>query len=767
MHDLALPPCRSHRLTSLAAVPWVALAAAGLCSAPGRADFQPNVKPQLEIRPAGGEIRVDGLLDDPGWSGAARATNFVETWPGDNVQPSIGHEAWMTYDEDHLYFAILVEDDPSQIRASLRDRDEIWRDDYVGLILDTYGTGAWAYELFINPVGVQMDLRWTPTGEDMGFDVVFASEATVTATGWQVEVGVPFKSLRFPDRDVQEWRGTFWHNQPRESRNRYSWASSSRDNPCWSCEWGTFHGIEGVSSGGALDLLPSVTALDAAELSQEGDPDSGLRNVETTAEFGLGARYGISSSYSLEGTYNPDFSQVESDAAQIDVNTTFALFFPERRPFFQEGSDLYRTYITAVYTRSVNNPQWAGKLTGRTQRTSVGVLFAQDEDSPVILPFEERSEFLLNGRSWSNIARARRTLYADSYLGGVFTDRRYQGGGSNTVFGADTMMRFWEKYRFEGQVLASHTREIDDPVLSEDLGEGTFDNGRYTDALDGESFWGHAAYGAVKRSARHWNWDLNYTRTNATFRADNGFVTQNDNQRAIFVTAYDMQPDNRWLDSLGPSVMFARVWNTNGVRKDEWIRPEFDFQFKGQTFVEVGFLTSNELFRGVHLNGIQRWSAVLETYLSEHLNGGAYYESGDMVARNEDPVLLGKGTNFQVWGLLKLFSRVSIEPEFSYSRLEDPSSNRELFEGYIVRTRFNVQFSRELFLRLVLQYDEFDGLRDIEPLLSYKINPFTVFYAGSAHRLEHLGDGASGPFDPDLTQTARQYFLKLQVLFRT
>jgi hypothetical protein len=637
-----------------------ALSLPALVTQAARGDFQPNVKPVLDVRRAPGEIKIDGKLDDPGWAGVARATNFVETWPGDNVAPEIGHEAWMTYDDDNLYFAILVEDDPADIRASLRDRDEIWRDDYVGLIFDTYGSGAWAYELFINPIGVQMDLRWTPTGEDMGFDVVFESEGRITEDGWHVEVAVPFKSLRFPNRDVQEWRGTFWHNQPRESRNRYSWVSSSRDNPCWTCEWGTFRGIEGVSAGGALGFLPSVTAFDAAELSDPDDPSSGLKNVQTDAEFGLGARYGISSSYSLEGTYNPDFSQVESDAAQIDVNTTFALFFPERRPFFQEGSDLYRSAINSIYTRSINNPQWAGKLIGRTPSMSVGVLSAQDEDSPVILPFEERSEFLLNGRSWSNIARARQALYSDSYVGGLFTDRRYDRSGSNTVFGADTMLRFLGNYQFEGQLLASHTEEMDDPELSEEIGDGTFEHGKYTEALDGESYWGHAAYLSVERHARHWNWDLDYWRYSPTFRADNGFVTQNNSQRLIFVTAYDVQPDNRWLDSFGPSVMVARVWNIEGLRKDEWIRPELDFQFKGQTFVELGYLYSNELFKGVQLEDIQRWSAVVETHFSEHLNGGIFYENGDIVARNEDPVLLGKGANFQIWGLIKLFDRISI-----------------------------------------------------------------------------------------------------------
>jgi len=323
------------------------------CFAAASAEFEPNTLPELQVRRSVGAIEIDGKLDDAGWAGAARATNWSETWPGDNVEPEIGHEAWMTYDDENLYFCFIVTEDPSQVRASLRDRDEVWRDDYVGLILDTYGTGAWAYELFVNPRGVQMDLRWTPNGEDMGFDVVWESEGRMTDTGWQVEVRIPLRSMRFPDKAVQEWRATFWHNRPRESRLRYSWAAGDRDNPCWPCTWGTIKGIENVSGGGSIAVLPSVTAFDARGLDDPGDPNSDFKHQDSNIEFGIGARYAISSSYAAEATINPDFSQVESDVAQIDANTTFALFFPERRPFFQEGSDLYDSYINAIYTRSM------------------------------------------------------------------------------------------------------------------------------------------------------------------------------------------------------------------------------------------------------------------------------------------------------------------------------------------------------------------------------------------------------------------------------
>jgi hypothetical protein len=734
-------------------------------TAESHAEYVPNDHPVLDVHPAPGAIVIDAKLDDPGWAGVAKATNFTQTYPGDNVQPQIGHEAWLTYDEENLYFAMRIEDDPDEVRASLRDRDEVWRDDYVGMIFDTYGTGAWAYELFINPLGVQMDLRWTPNGEDMGFDVVFESAGRITEDGWQVEAKIPFKSLRFPDTPVQEWHGTFWHNQPRESRNRYSWSKTDRDNPCWPCNWGTIRGIQNIDGSSGLELLPALTAFDVNALEDPGDPDSRFGNVDSDAQASLGLRYALNSSYAAEATLNPDFSQVESDAAQIEANTTFSLFYPERRPFFQEGSDLYDSDISAIYTRSINDPDWASKVTGRTERSSMAFLSAQDERSPIILPFEERSQILQGGRSWSNIFRAKRSLMDDSYVGVLGTDRRLQGGGSGTTFGPDTMLRFLGNYQFEGQFLFSHTDEPNDPLLSASIDSAAFGEG-HTAALDGERYWGHATYLSLERHARHWGWDVDYRRTSKNFRADNGFVTQNDRQQTSFWTGYTWQPDNRWLDEYSTSVNVARVWNIDGVRKDEWIRPELDLSLKGQTSVSLAWLTSNERFHGVDLDGIQRWSANVETHFNEWVDGGVYYERGDIVSRRSDNTFLGKGTNLSLWANVQPISRLAIAPTVDFARLENPLTHVEAFDGYVARTRISLQFSRELFFRLVLQYDDFSGGRDIEPLVSYKVNPFTVFFVGSSYRLQSFGNDR-GLFETDLEQARRQYFVKFQYLFRS
>jgi hypothetical protein len=733
--------------------------------------FVPNDHPHLQIPQRTAPIDLDGELDDAGWRGAARAENWTETWPGDQVQPPVDTEVWVTYDEEHLYLAFLAQDDPATVRATLRDRDEIWQDDYVGIILDTYATSTWAYEIFVNPLGIQGDLRWTTEGEDMGFDLVWDSVGRITDEGWQVEVAVPFKSLRFPDGQSHTWRATFWRNHPRDSRRRYSWAEMDRDEPCWPCNFGTLTGIEGISSGSSWELLPSLTGYDASGLSNSDDPASGLEHINTDVDFSLGARYALSSSFSAQGTYNPDFSQVESDAAQIDVNTTFALFFPEQRPFFQEGSDLYDTWVDQVYTRSINNPQVATKLTGRMGRGSVAYMFAQDEDSPVILPFQEGSAFGLTGKSWSNIVRGRQNFGEDNHLGFLGTDRRLKGGGSGTTLSLDGQLRLFRNYRIEAQVVTSHTAEPEEAGPTSSLDDVLFDDGRHTAVFDGESFWGHAEYVSLERDARRWNFDFDYWAYSPTFRADNGFVTQNDTRRVTGWTAWFFRPDTRLLDEIYPAVGVGRVWNFDGLRKDEWIRPELNFGFKRQTSLSVAWLTSNERFRGPDLRGIKRWQINLNSNFSQPVTVGAYLEAGKIVARRDDPPVLGDARNVSLWGTLRPVDRLVIQPSVDFVKLDRPDGTN-VFDGYVTRTRLSFQFTRRFFLRVIVQYDEFDKRMDFEPLLTYRVNPFTVFFLGSRHGSRYL----TGPQLHDLEYpdapsgfyaTERQFFAKFQYLFRT
>ncbi len=742
------------------AVPASAQMAIGPAS-PAGAEFKPNVTPTLTLSRAPSKIVIDGSLNDAGWVGAAKAVNFTEFFPDEAAAPDVQSEVWVTYDQEHLYLAFLAYDDPRGIRASLRDRDEMWSDDYFGILLDTYGDAAWAYYLFANPRGVQGDSRFASAGgEDDGFDIIYLTEGLVTDSGYQLEMAVPFASLRFPNRAVQTWRATFWRTRPRTSREQHSWAAIDRDDSCFLCQFGTLTGIEGVSPGGALEILPSVVASQAGSLDDPSSPTAVFDNQGITGDLAVDLKYSFASGLTAEGTVNPDFSQVESDVAQIDVNTTFALFFPERRPFFQEGSDLFDSYFNVVYTRQINNPQFATKLVGRMGRTTVAYLGARDADSPILLPFEERSFVGRARKSFTNVARFRQTFLQDSYVGAILTDRRMEGGGSGSVAGVDGTFRFLDKYRLEYQLLGSHTQEPNDSSLTAGVNGLTFDDGKHTATFDGESFTGFAQYTSLERSARTWNFDLDYWSATPTFRAENGFESRNAFRRVSMWQSLTLYPKGTFIDQFRPGVFMQRTWNFDGAVKRTFIEPGVFFSLKRQTFLNVWANFGDEQFAGVDFTGLRRVGIFVNSAFSDPVRVGFFVQRGRSVFRDRSNPLLGVGTDAEIFATIKPTARLVFQPSLNYSQLSEVDGDREFFSGFIFRTRTNLQFTRELFLRVVVQYNDFSQSLDVEPLLTYKLNPFSLFFIGSSLGYQDFDDPRG------LTRSSRQFFTKFQYLFR-
>ncbi|MFN2420768.1 MAG: DUF5916 domain-containing protein, partial [Gemmatimonadota bacterium] len=621
-------------------------------------------------------------------------------------------------------------------------------------------------EIFANPSGVQGDLRMaTASGEDAGFDIVFASDARVTDRGYQIEMAIPFKSLRFPDRQEQVWRATFWRTRPRESRAQHSWAAIDRDEQCFICQFGTLTGIRGVRAGGALELLPAVIASHSESLEDPEDPDSGLGNGEFDGEASLTARYAHPSGITIEGTANPDFSQVESDVAQIDVNTTFALFFPERRPFFQEGSELFESYFTLVYTRQINDPLLAAKAVGRLGRTAFAYLGAFDETSPIILPFQQRSFVGTGDKSFSNVARLRRTYGENSYVGALVTDRRFEeGGGAGAAYGIDGTHRFLDSYRFEYQMVGSHTQEPDEAGPTASLEDFTFDDGAHTGIFDGESFSGWGGYASLERSARFWSFDFDYWTSSPTFRADDGFETRNDLRNFVAFQEVNWYPEGNWIDRFGADIRFSRTWTYDGGKREGFVNPTVELQLPLQTFVELGPTWGYERFRDIDFDDQFGWFMFFETTPIEEVSGGFYVEFGDEIARNLETPLLGDERFVELFGTIQPIDRLTIEPSVRWSRLE--ADGEEVFDGYIFRTRTNFNLSRRLFGRVVVQYDDFDETLSFEPLITYRINPFTLFYIGSTNAYERFDAVPGERPDDQMVQTSRQFFTKFQYLFQ-
>ena len=722
--------------------------------------FRPNTNLEVKIHRMKGKIQIDGRLDEEEWDRAARIGNFSEIEPGDNIKPSVETEVRLTYDEHSLYVAFHCYDDPATIRATLSDRDQSRADDIIFIVLDTFRSFQTAYQLGVNPYGLQVDILRHLDDQDGTFDIVWHSAGRIVGDGWVAEMAIPFKSLRFPNKEDQEWGFHCIRLRPRESYEELSWVPLDRDDPCFLCQAGVLKGIRGVSAGRNVEILPYGMSYQAGSLSDPEDPESHFREGKVDADAGFNVKYGLTSDLTFDFAYNPDFSQVESDVAQIDINTPFALFYSEKRPFFLEGSDIFNSRIQAVYTRTINDPILTAKLTGRVNRTSIGYILAEDERTPFIVPFREQSEFVSSDeKSVSNILRVKHDLKEDSFVGLLATNREV-AGGYNRLAGVDASIRFLSDYRLSVQALESWTEEPSDTRLYAGEDTLTFDDGQYTAAFDGEHFEGFGLFAGLQRSARHWNFNIFYQDLAPTFRSDNGFVDRNDFRSFFAWSGLLFRPDSRLFDQIYPRVVLNWRYDHGGSFQERWIGPEVEFLFKTQTSVQLGGLVVNdEHFRGVWHKGVHRGWLRASTNFSEFIFGGIDVMVGDFIYRG-DSTFVGFGHQFGLSSTVKFSSQFVVETTYEWDRLAEHNGGLEIFDGYILRNRAVYQFTSRLFLRLITQYNSFNNTLEVDPLISYKINPFTVFYVGSAHDITDFDEPHGW------AKTDRQFFVKFQYFVR-
>ena len=383
------------------------------------------------------EIGIDGRLDEPEWQEAAVLTGFTQYTPVEGLEASERTEVRVFYAADAIYFGIRAYDSqPDQILALLSERDRSsFGSDWVRLMIDTFDDRRQAYAFFVNPHGIQTDGLWQeslqplggPTGPKVDFnpDYIWDSQGRVIDDGWVAEIRIPFVSIRFPDSEVQNWglqvaRGV--------TRNDFksSWAPLTQDITNVLSQGGRLLELRGLRPKRLVEVNPVVTGkLDGARVDGVFDRES------PEPDFGVNARVGLTPNLVLDATFNPDFSQVEADVDQIQVNERFALFFPEKRPFFLDGSEVFGTTQRLVYTRSIVDPVGGAKLTGKVGEFGLAYLGALDESPSSIFGGEGNAVF--------NLVRARRDVGTASTVGLLYTDRtRTEGGGFNRVLSADS-----------------------------------------------------------------------------------------------------------------------------------------------------------------------------------------------------------------------------------------------------------------------------------------------------------------------------------------
>ncbi len=392
---------------------------------------QPTSVPFLEQPPL-----IDGRLDDDVWKSAAVFKDFYQTDPGDNIPPSKPTEVLLGYDSKFLYIAFHAFDEPDKVRATVAKRDDIFNDDYVGVLLDTFNDQRRAYELFFNPFGVQADGIFNEgKDEDFSVDIVMESNGRLAEDGYVVEVAIPFKSLRYEAGKGVLWGVHFQRVIKRFNDETDSWMPLSRDRTGLLNQAGHLTGLEGISTERTLEIIPSLTLSETgkrvATLSPfmpNADPallDPGrFVNEPVNLDPGLTLKYGFSPKVTLDFTLNPDFAQVEADQTVVTANQRFPIFFEEKRPFFLEGIDYFQTPLQAVHTRTIIDPDYAVKLTGKLGRNTFGLLLGND-NAPGDFRGDERLDAknfrFLDKNAYLGILRLKRDVGKESSIGLIAT----------------------------------------------------------------------------------------------------------------------------------------------------------------------------------------------------------------------------------------------------------------------------------------------------------------------------------------------------------
>jgi hypothetical protein len=717
--------------------------------------------PSLLVHRAAGEIRLDGDLSDPGWQGAAVIDQFWETQPGENVPPKVATVAWVTYDDHNLYLALRCEDpEPSRIRAPFVERDDVaGTDDNVAVFLDTRGDGLTAVELRVNPAGQQGDAVFNDASqnEDFSPDFFYDTAARVTDFGWAAEMRVPFSSLRYPRREAQAWRILIWRNYPRDYRYFIHSRPVPRGSDCLVCLAQPLVGLTGLPASGGLVLAPYVSGQDVAEAAAPGEP---LGGSERAGDVGIDVKWQPSSGSAVDVTANPDFSQVESDAAQIAVNNRFALFFPEKRPFFMEGVELFDTPIQAVYTRTITSPRWGARITGRVGSSSYAALVADDQgDGSVVLPGPTGSRLAdQDFASLVGIARFRQAFGA-SYVGALFTGRQVDGGGYNRVFGPDLQWRLGPKDQVSAQLLWSETETPDRPDLAEE-----WDAGRLSDhGL--EVSWNHQQRGPV--------WTLGYRDFGDGFRADAGFVPQVGYLEGSAVLGWNLYPE-RLISQVQPRVIASYSEDREGAVLRRRLEPGvFALGSRNlQATASVRFLTERTGDRLLSTTSLELFAQVDPSRWFTRIGfQGSLGEAADLFN-----VQVGTGADLSVFATLRPWSRLTLDLLAARRWLDVPrpqGGTGRLFTATVLRGKALLHFSSRAYLRLIGQWvgttsdpalfpfpvQQKEGGFEGTALFTYKINWQTALYAG-------YGDERALDADDVLRRTSRQLFAKVSYAFQ-
>jgi len=712
------------------------------------------------IASPGASITIDGDLSDAAWQHATKYESWVETNPGDNIEPKVKTIGYVTFDSRFLYFGIESFDPtPKNIIAPYADHDQISgnTDDYAGIIIDTRNDGKTGYLFLVTARGVQYDAVTddSGSGEDNSPDYFWDSAAKVNDHGWTAEARIPFSSLRYDGANPDKWGLILYRNWPRDRRYQMFTNKLPRDTNCFVCNFGKVTGMRGLPAGDHMVIAPYATAHELGEPRNGLGTDFVNHNIGTDA--GLDLKWNPTADMAVDATVNPDFSQIESDVAVISTNERFAIFIPEKRPFFLEGIELFSTPIQAVYTRTLTSPRWGARTTGKTGRYAYTFLVAQDRGGgDVILPSAFGSNFAEQDfSSLAAIGRVRRDFGKRSFVSLLLTARESEGGAHNRVFGPDFQWRLGDNDTITGQVLYSQTETPDRPDLA--------------DEWNGQKLAGHAAFAWYQHSSAKNDFYIQGSDYDKEFRADNGFVPQVGWRGAYSEVGHTFRP--KGFFSRFRTYAFGEYQQTQGgdlLYRLASVGFGADGKFRSFTRLRIAhdsvsndptIFDRDRLYYTVQF-GVSR----VISYVS--FDGWV----GDEVDFSNNR--LGRGASINTTATLRPTNHLQVGLT-SGLRWLNVDSDR-LFTAQVERVRAAYTFNARTFVRLIVQnertnrdralytypVDQHSGDLGMQVLGAYKLNWQTVFYAGYGDLKEVTSE------EGDLLKSNRQFFAKISYAFQ-
>jgi hypothetical protein len=764
-------------------------------------------------------ITLDGDLSEPFWSEAATLTNFTQLEPAEGASASERTEVLLFYTPQALYIGVRAYvSNPSRLRATLADRDKITQDDHIQILLDTFNDRRRAYALFVNPLGIQQDGIYSEASgrrreerTDFSPDFIFDSRGRVTAEGYVVEMRIPFKSLKFSSPKLQTW-GINVIRRIAATGAEEAWAPLSRSNPSRLEQGGTIVGIRELRPGALIEINPTATGKREGEVQ-----DDRFRHNGVESDLGVNLKYGVTSNLTLDATINPDFSQIEADAGQITTNERFAISFPEKRPFFLEGAEIFATPEPLVYTRAIVDPAGGAKLTGKVGAISIGYLGAVDE-SPLnggttsYSPTPERAIF--------NIARLQRDIGTGTSVGMLLTDRE-AGDEYNRVASVDARTRLRSVYTWQAQLAGAQTR-----VWRQDTGGA--DTARIGDdrvAVAQKDMSGHLFSTALDRSGRNWGFRFQVKDISDEFRARSGFVRRLGVTDFFYVQRLTFfGKPGALLESWGPFFIGNRIYDG----RDFWDGEDpnegsanlrMNFNLRGNNRVSLGYanrffvLDPSRYRRYRYVDGAEiartGEDAVFAIREMEGLDGfsaevnSSYFKtlSAKAEVKWEETPIFAEGTRGAQWSVegemgIRPTDALRLEATLRHARI-DRQDGSFYSRATLPRLRVEYQLSRSIFLRAVGQYslEEVDLLRApdgtpylyadaplrirggqlraaedlqtnplrLDLLFSYQPSPGTVVFLGYGREMT---DNEAFRFSP-LEPRADGLFAKVSYLFRS